>query len=84
MNKNLLTDHMLGQPDQNRYEGSFFGHAALCAGCGATVPNSWSDPHGYVFDLTCDAWYCDAQCEHIHKTPQTEERMDCGRFDGQS
>lgn len=38
------------------------GKAALCAGCGALVPNTWCDPRGYVHvggkvfcSLTCAA-----------------------------
>jgi hypothetical protein len=35
--------------------------AAICAGCGATVPNTWSNPHGYVH--VGGKVYCDARCE---------------------
>jgi hypothetical protein len=35
--------------------------AALCHGCGATCPNTWSDPHGYV--PVGGRVYCNEQCE---------------------
>lgn len=35
--------------------------AAICAGCGATVPNTWSDPRGYVH--VGGKVYCGIRCE---------------------
>lgn len=35
--------------------------AAICADCGATVPNAWSDPRGYVH--VGGKVFCDADCE---------------------
>jgi hypothetical protein len=35
--------------------------AGICAGCGATVPNTWSDPRGYV--QVDGKVFCSAECE---------------------
>jgi hypothetical protein len=35
--------------------------AAICAGCGAICPNTWSDPRGYVH--VGGKVYCDTRCE---------------------
>lgn len=35
--------------------------AAICAGCGATVPNAWSDPRGYVH--VAGKLFCSTDCE---------------------
>jgi len=40
--------------------------AAICAGCGATVPNSWSNPRAYVH--VGGQVYCDARCERRERT----------------
>jgi hypothetical protein len=54
------------------------GKAAFCAGCGALVPNTWSDPRGYVH--VGELVYCDAECERIATTPQTN--TDPGYLEG--
>jgi len=37
-------------------------HAVTCAGCGATCPNSWSGPTGYISDGKGNT-FCGPVCE---------------------
>ncbi len=51
---------MRGQSELGRTVGPM-GMAAFCAGCGALVPNTWSDPRGYVH--VDGKVYCGPTCE---------------------
>lgn len=46
---------------------------AVCANCGATCPNTWSDPMSYVTISDCDGLaadkvYCSTMCERETKS----------------
>lgn len=48
--------------------------ATICAGCGATCPNAWSDPRGYVH--VAGKVFCDADCEERAERDAPEVRAE--------
>ncbi len=50
----------------------YAGCAALCAACGATCPNSWSAPDGYVHDGKGNV-FCDVSCEASYTRPPMDD-----------
>lgn len=59
----------------DRTKGSM-SKAMRCDGCGATCPNTWSDPHGYIHvkehESKDEYVYCNEQCEEARRLKERE------------